>query len=600
MNKKIVWLVVSCLMALSLVLASCAPAVVEEEEEVIPEEEEVIPEEEEVIPEKEMVRDSLGRLVEKPRYGGVLTVRLGAGSPQGFDELQMKMMGDIVTSYLTNEDLYEADWTKGPSGTGEVTWATSWMPPPDTLVPWLAESWERPDPDTAVYHIRKGVHFHDKAPAYGREMDAYDVAFTYNRIFDNRTYISLACPKEANLESITATDKWTVVVKAKPGKLGWSFEYTTDLIKIIPREVGEQNINFNKWENSCGTGPFILIDHVPGSSTTLVRNPNYWRNHPLHPEDTMPYIDGVKMLNIPDVSTQMAALRTGKLDSATGINWEDAATLRKTTPELKERFWYSEVPVSINLRVDKPELPWHDIRVRRALWLAIDHQEIVDEYFQGNAELFGWPLLPIPDFKAMYRPLEEFPESIRELYEYKPEKAKQLLAEAGYPDGFKAEVILQSTNVDLISIAQDYLAKIGVDLELQVVEAGVYWAISARKTHTQGIIGFAHAGHPFKPLSVTLGHMMNWSCVNDPKINELNEGIRGGFDFAERAALVKEMVPLELEGCYLVAFPAPYQYAMWWPWVKGYSGEKSWGHVGGLGRARFIWLDQELKKEMGH
>ncbi len=607
MKKKIVWLILSCLMVVALLLASCAPAVVEEEEEVIPEEEEeVIPEEEEeVIPEEEMVQDSLGRLVEKPRYGGVLRLASTA-SPLCFDEISMRSLGQASTIRLTNENLYEGDWTKGLTGTGEVGWSTTGTLPLDTLTPWLAESWEHPDPDTSIYHIRKGVHFHNEPPANGREMDAYDVAFSFNRAWDNpRSYFNAGCPKDANIESITAPDKWTVVFKSKPGRIGWSWDYIHNALRIVPREVGEQNIDFNQWENSCGTGPFILKDYVAGSSTTFVRNPNYWRKHPLHPEDTMPYLDGVSILVVPDLSTRMAAMRTGKTDMQTGVGWEDAEQLRRTSPQLKERFWWSEVPVSINWRVDKPELPWHDIRVRRALWLGIDNKEIVDEYYRGNAELFGWPVLPSADFKDMYTPLEELPESIRELYEYKPEKAKQLLAEAGYPDGFKAEVICQSTteHVDLLSIAKDSWSKIGVDLELKVVELGAYWGITGRKTHTQMIVGFAHNGCPTKPYCVTPRHMYNWSCIDDPKLNELHDAIADAvnfFDYPKRCELVKEMVPLELEPAYMFVFPAKYTYSFWWPWVKGYSGEKNWGYQNGYGIAFFSWLDQDLKKEMGY
>ena len=128
MKKKIAWLMVSCLMALSLVLASCAPAVTEEEEVVTEEKEEVVTEEkeevvtEEVVVEKkpEMVRDALGKLVEKPRYGGTFIAHLSADTT-GFDELFYRQTANY-SHKLTHEELFGGDWAKGPAGTGETAW----------------------------------------------------------------------------------------------------------------------------------------------------------------------------------------------------------------------------------------------------------------------------------------------------------------------------------------------------------------------------------------------------------------------------------------------------------------------------------------------
>ena len=175
MKKKIVWLVVSCLMVAALVLASCGP-VEEEEEEVTPppvEEEEVVPpeEEEEEEPGKEMVKIKAekadGTVVEKwieePIYGGAFSW-ISAVAPTEFDE-SFSLSTSSWTLHLTNEELWSGDWRRGPAGTGEVTHLYSLFPALELMAGELAESFEMPDPDTLVYRIRKGIHFHNKPPA---------------------------------------------------------------------------------------------------------------------------------------------------------------------------------------------------------------------------------------------------------------------------------------------------------------------------------------------------------------------------------------------------------------------------------------------------
>ncbi|GAG28535.1 unnamed protein product, partial [marine sediment metagenome] len=237
-----------------------------------------------------------------------------------------------------------------------------------------------------------------------------------------------------------------------------------------------------------GTGAFILTDYVSGSAATLERNPNYWRKHPLYPEDTIPYIDSIKWLIIPDASTQISALRTGKIDRLT-VGWEDVPAVMKTTPELNWSERPPEGSLLIFMRTDKPELPFYDQRVRYALQLGLDNRAIVDDYYEGNAVLVNHPITPMPEFEGMYTPLEELPEAVRELYGYDPEKARQLLAEAGYPDGFTTSIITTTTFVDLLSIVKANWEKIGVTLNIEVKEVAIYTSIGFRRNHKEMYMG---------------------------------------------------------------------------------------------------------------
>ncbi len=603
MQRKIVGLLASCLMVAALLLASCGPA---EEEVVIPEEEaeeeEVVQVEEAVVSEeKEMVQDSFGRLVEKPKYGGVFIWVSGSG-PTQFDE-SFSLSVYSWTLHITNEELWSQPWEKGPAGTGELSLLYSLFTDPFTMKGEIAESFELSDPDTLVYHIRKGIYFHDKPPTNGREVNADDVVYSLRRVwgtpgcYHQTTYPNLANMKNLE-ESIYAPDKWTVVVKCAPGMAGVIFEMASDMTKIIPHEVIEQYGDMNDWRVSCGTGAFMLTDYVDQSSLTFVRNPNYWQDDPIHPGNRLPYLDGVKCLIIPDASTVISAMRTGKIDRLM-LGWENAGEIQKTNPELKSKKWLNAnfgVPM---WRLDKPELPFYDIRVRQALCMGIDRQAMIDNLYGGDAELLMWPVMPIPELKDVYIPLEELPESVRELYEYHPDKAKQLLAEAGYPDGFQTEIVCTSGYVDRLSILKDYWAKIGVDLKIDVKDYPVYVSIGARKTHKQMYLNDRVAGNlPFK-FMYTRPNYFNHSMVDDPKLKEVYEAVNEAyFNWDEKCRLVRESTPYMLDQAYFMFFPVGYTYTFWQPWVKGYDGEVMIGYYDMNQYVTYIWIDQDLKEEM--
>ncbi len=140
---------------------------------------------------------------------------------------------------------------------------------------------------------------------------------------------------------------------------------------------------------------------------------------------------------------------------------------------------------SLALRMDRK--PFNDIRVRRAMNLAVNKQEIIDSFFKGNAELHTYPFPP--SFGEVYTPLNKLPASARELYTYNPEKAKKLLAEAGYPNGFsfKAQISnADQTALDLAAMVVAYLAKVGVKLELDTMDYASYLNMMLKKTHSEG------------------------------------------------------------------------------------------------------------------
>jgi len=601
MQRKIVWMLVSCLMALSLVMASCGPA--EEEEGVEVEEEEVVEEEveEEVVEEGiEMVTDTLGRLVEKPEYGGTLTMAF-TGSPRDWDECFQPVWvtwGNRIVCELVTQ----GNWLMGPSGTGEVGFTANTFPFPSFMTGCLAESWEIVDDETLIFNIRKGVHFQDKPPTNGREMDAYDVEYSLLRMVNcpqSYNHVNYALGKD--LKSITALDKWTVEMKSMPGRLSrvWSGYVGTEGW-VIPHEVIEEYGDMREAVNGCGTGPFMVTDYVVDTSVTYVRHDNYWQNDPLHPENQLPYADGVKSLIIPDKSSRLAGFRTGKIDVMRNLLLEDKEQFQKTNPEL---VWSNELPQSSKFcwRIDTP--PFDDIRVRKALLMAIDRWAIVNDYYKGDAEILNEVCMPCGELEHYYTPLDELPPEARENYEYDPDRARELLADAGYPDGFKTECICTSTSVDMLSIMAGYWEDIGIDCDIKVMESGAMSGVSRNKTYTQMIWCSSNPNRAEMFNQYTAGQDQNNSMVDDPYINNLFEESAATLltEPERNAEMVKEGIQYVISQAYSFVPPTPYYHTGWWPWIKAYNGEKTpgcWAHFDTW--SKYLWIDQGLKNSMGY
>jgi len=415
------------------------------------------------------------------------------------------------------EILLQGDWAKGPSGTNEVGFTTNAILFPSFATGCLAESWEIVDSETMIFHIRKGVHFHDKAPTNGREMDAYDVEYSLLRMVNApQSYNHLNYALGKDLKSITALDKWTVEIKSMPERMSrvWSGYVVTEGW-VIPHEVIEKYGDMREGINSCGTGPFMVTDYVIDSSVTYVRHKNYWQKDPFHPDNQLPYADGVKSLIIVDKSTRLAALRTGKIDVMRDLLLEDREQMEKSNPGMN---WAKEIPQNWRyaFRIDTP--PFTDINVRKALVMAIDRNAIMNDYYQGDAVMLNEVCTPCGELAHYYTPLEEMPAETQELFTYNPEKSKQLLKDAGYPDGFKTECICVATttqHVDILQIIEGYWSAIGVDLTIVPMESGAHASVIRNKTYKQMTTGSGNPNRPELFNKYQWGQEQNYSMINE-------------------------------------------------------------------------------------
>ena len=344
MSRKILWLAVSSPMALSLVMAACGPAAtptsptastapttsttpitpVEEKAQTIVAEKEV------VVGEANMVKVTLTKvdgtkvekLVEKPKYGGTYNRNL---AQTGIWDPRLQRASD--QSYvIAQERLLVGDYARGPLGTGEVNFDIYEYLSMAFFRGSLAESWELPDDETVIYHIRRGVRWaldgrEASKLVNGREVTADDVVFSFKwLVFADRPSVTAGYFAGAKLREISAPDKYTVVIKGPKQDLAQALGYISDVIVIVPREVIEKYGTFARWDQIVGTGPFMIKDHVPGSVTSWVKNTSYWGTDPILGKDyPLPYVDVIRDINIPDASTRQAALRTGKLDDAVSV-----------------------------------------------------------------------------------------------------------------------------------------------------------------------------------------------------------------------------------------------------------------------------------------
>ncbi|MBM3556460.1 MAG: ABC transporter substrate-binding protein, partial [Alphaproteobacteria bacterium] len=458
---------------------------------------------------------------EKPKYGGTLEigtvyVTLSALSWDPHD-WNWKLNHDTGQFY---EQLFAADLSKSKRKGGKhAFYADAWLPS-DATRGELAESWEwKQNPLRVEVKLRKGIMYPEKPGVMAaREFVAEDVVFTYNRLANSPKKIAEYFD---HVDKVVATDTHTVVFHFKDFNAEWAYRFGYGYFSpITPKEVVDAGAT--NWKNVNGTGPFMLSDFVQGNSNTYTRNPKYWDKEKIGGEDyQLPFVDKVVYRTIRDEATQHAALRTAKLDMLETIRWSAVDQLKKSAPQLQWSRWLSMNGQFVSLRVDTK--PFDDIRVRRALNLAVNKKEIVEAYYGGHAELFAYPMHI--DYHGYYEPLEAMPDTVKELFTYNPAKAKQLLAEAGFPRGFSFKVQVCSCvpdHMDLVPLVAAYLEQVGVKIEVQPMEYGAFLSAMTSKTLAPGYL--MNNGHTNPTTSIrksfVTGQTWNPSQYADPAFDK--------------------------------------------------------------------------------
>ncbi|MEX0943421.1 MAG: ABC transporter substrate-binding protein [Pseudomonadales bacterium] len=546
-----------------------------------------------------LLSPNLAAVAKEPQYGstldvGTVNVTLSALS---WDPADWAWKSTHDTG-MVREQLFVGDLGKSVRNGGPYPFIADAYLPKGAIKGELAESWEWEDPLTLVVHLRKGVMFTELPGVMAaRELVADDVVFTYELLSTSPKKIPTYF---THINDVVARDEHTVVFYFNEYNAEWDYRFGYGYYSgIVPRETA--NIDRKSWRNVVGTGPFTMGRYILGNRQTYEKNPGYWGTETIDGQEyALPFVDQLNYRIIKDEATQLTAIRTGQLDILEGIRWIAVDHLKETTPELKWNRWLSTGGTFMALRVDTK--PLDDIRVRRALNLAVNQREIVDLYYGGHAQLMAYP--QHPGFGEYFQPLEEMPESVQELFTYNPEKARALLVEAGYADGFEMEVQVCSCspdNMDLVPLLDSYLAKVGVRLKIKPMEYASFLSAMTTRTHTPGyLMGSGHV-NPTTSLRKSFVTAQTWnpSMYSDPVFDAKMEELYQTRDEARRIEMVRELTIKILDEAPYLWLPTGFTYTAWWPWVKNYGGELRVGAVRPGPIYARIWIDQEMKREMG-
>jgi len=514
---------------------------------------------------------------------------------------------------FTFEQIAVGDWTKSLSAGGKIDFAVP-SSAFETFGPEsIAESWTMPSPGVWVFKVRQGVHWaldpNNEASRLmnGREMTADDWVSNWNYLSGPSGSLKANQPVVVATTTVEKTGPWEVTIKHSKQLIdAWLWVETGGgCYNLLPPEVVKKYGNVGEWRNVVGTGPFMIADFVPGSAITYKRNPNYWGKDPAGPGkgNQIPYIDGLKILIIPDVSTRVAALRTAKIDVMNGMETGDAKSIMQTTPGLKDRGYFNSQPYSVAMRTDKPDLPFKDKRVRQALLYATDLNAMAQQLYGGDSKLFTWPVDSemTPD---LYIPLEQLPQNVQDLYKYNPDKAKALLKEAGYPNGFKTKMVAWANGVDTdtAAIYKAMWAKVGVDVTIDPKETGVFNSIMYSKGYDETFLRWGWTFWSAQYMMAKFHSESNFDNASyvdipngsDPFIDGIYERVSANIfvDWGKANQALKELTPYVLEQAYYIPRPSPRLYNFWWPWVKNMSGEPQSLFM------KYHWIDQDLKSQV--
>ena len=597
MKIQVVWALISLLIVMAMILASCGS----EETTTTAEEGSTIISgiTEAPVPEREPPKETTHE--EKPQYGGIARIAL-ASDITGFDECFLSHPY-VTTLKLTNEEMLQGDWTKGPAGTGETDFILSGISDMILKTGSLADTWEIPERGKFIFHIREGVYWHNKPPTNGRALTVEDVVFNFTRMTTHPgSYLKMTYPNMCKTIKITGDNAArTVTLEVPTGEHANVLTLFTDFLSIMPKDAIELYGDLNDWRNSIGTGAFMMTDYVSNGSATFIKNPNYWGTNPIGPGkgDKLPYLEGVKFLIITDTSTRLAAFRTGKIDGTSG-EYDDVKEFLEN-PDVKYMTYTSDSALVIYMHTDRADLPFSKKEVRQALMMATDFKKIRDEYYGGKAVILTWPIAPVKEYKDAYVPIENLPSNVQELYSYNPDKARELLKAAGHPTGFNTTITTYNTPtyIDYLSLIQDMWAKVGVKVTLDSKDLATYTA-RVRAKNYDNMFYYSTSANWQKMVNLVGTGQYNMSFINDAKVNEAYPIAMDlvGYDDATLAKNFAALLPYILEQAWVIPKPNPYAYVIWWPWVKNWNGELSVGYYNYPSYMKYRWQDTAIKEKM--
>jgi peptide/nickel transport system substrate-binding protein len=402
------------------------------------------------------------------------------------------------------------------------------------IEPALAESWTTSqDGKTWTFKLRRGVKFHN-----GREMTSDDVKFTLDRVLDpkvgsgGRGYL-LA------VEGIEAPDKYAVRIHTKERSASLLAGLAGSWQSIVPRDEVEKRGDLRR--TAIGTGPFILQEWVAQSHLKARRNPDYW-------DKSKPVVDAVELRVIPDEASIIAQLRTGNIHHAL-LEDNKNYLLVKDDKRLKclrsSRLGFDVMIMNLGRK------PFDDVRVRQAVSLAIDRNEVLQVAASGLGQVTG-PCTPA--MKPWALPIETF----KEWYTPNIDRAKKLLADAGFPNGFKTTLRVIPTFPTMVAGSQviaAQLKRIGIDVQIIQEEYGVWVKNIIKPNFNFDMTMNLNNGEPDPDaLFYRRFHTVEkqWANGGDPEVDVLLDQGRAALDPAKRKEIYDKAQKLMVEKAIII------------------------------------------------
>ena len=384
--------------------------------------------------------------------------------------------------------------------------------------PGLAESWQQLDDKTMQFKLRKGIKFHN-----GDDFTAEDVKFSFERMM-NSPRIAFVLPP---IERIDVVDDYTVNIVTKTPFGPLLAHLSHPALGMVSKKLLTENPEALK-EKPIGTGSYKFKEWIYGDKLVLEKNEDFYDKNKR----------GLKYIvfkNVVEASNRAIGLETGEIDIATPISSVDEENI-KNNPKLQLLTKPSISYTYIGMNMTKA--PLNDIRVRKAINYAIDKQAIIDVILNGNGKIATSPIAP---------GVFGFTDKTKN-YEYNVEKAKELMKEAGYENGFTTSILVFSgeANTQTAEIVQAYLKEIGIDLKIEIVEVSAYWDMTERGVHnlflgSWGVVtGDADYGLYAMYHSSAKGGAGNRDFYENEKVDELLDKAKTEIDPETRKKLYEE------------------------------------------------------------
>jgi peptide/nickel transport system substrate-binding protein len=422
--------------------------------------------------------------------------------------------------------------------------------PDFSLNPELAESWSiENDGSRLVLNLRQGVKFHD-----GTDFDASVVKFNLDRRLDPDVGSPQAKQLGPVIDNVEVIDDHTVAINLKqpsPSILALLGERPGFMVSPAAVEKYGEDLG----SHPVGTGPFVFKEWVRGSHVTLEKNPNYW-------EDGKPYLDSIVYRDIAGAVVGLQRLRTGEVDWVGEIPPQTVKQIEgaegiKLDPITVGR-WYS-----LQWHVNEP--PFDNKDLRHAIAYAIDRDRINQIVMAGKATLSDGPTPPVLWWYSDALPS----------YDRDPAKAKELLAKAGYGDGF--EYVLSTPQVSVYQqinqLVQEQLAEVGIKLTLDPVASGEWYDRVVKKITNWTPTRWTQRPDPDGLLYILFHRdgYANTTSYDNPEVNALLDEGRKTFDQAKRKEIYAKAQQLIMDDIPMLPLFFAVEYAAMNERVQGFE-----------------------------